>query len=362
MLKTNSTDLAQALSFLYQAYANKTTMPIMQNVKLSTLNGWLHMTQQSNEQELTYKIPCDGDELDITVEMKKFKERVSQYPKNKDVSITLDEESNKAVVKCGRSKITLNTMSSKDYPDSKEPASFDTVTFNGAELKRALTVVKGAQANNDVRHYLNGVDLELGYDKCNIVATDGHRLHHAKISVQGGPVEGRTCIIPRDSISPIHKFLEAGDIQVRISDNALRISDEESSIQTQLVDGRFPDWKRVVPSNTTLQLTFNKDDLEQALKGCLVASNEKFKAVRLTVEDGFAKFESNAPDGSSSEEVVECAMSGVDRFELGFNGVYMLESIAAVESENVEILGTSADKPMLIKDGNYQAVVMPMRL
>lgn len=360
MLKVNSTDLAQALNFLFQAYQNKTPMPIMQNVKLSASAGWLHMTQKSTEQELTYKIPFDGDDQELTVEMKKFKERVAQYPKDKEVSIALDEDSNKAVVKCGRSKITLNTLPAQDYPSSNEPVSFDTITFNGAELKRALSVVKNAQANNDVRYYLNGVNLELSDSECNVVATDGHRLHHAVIELVE-PVSSRTCIVPRDSIAPIYKYLDSGDISVRISDNSLRISDEESSIQTQLIDGKFPDWKRVVPANNPLQMTFNKQDLEQALKGCLVASNEKYKGVRLTVEDGFAKFESSAPDGSSSEEVVECAYIG-DKFEVGFNGVYMLDSISAIESENVDLMALSGDKPMLIKDGNYQAVVMPMRL
>jgi len=359
-MKVNSTDLSKALAFLYQAYAIRTTMPIMQNVKLSADQGVLTMTQTNGEQELTYKIPCSDEQEEFTVEMRKFKDRATQYPKDKDVTITCDDA--KATVKCGRSKITLNAMPSNEFPDSREPTEFDIVTFKGEDLKRALSSVKNAQGDNDVRAYFNGVNIEFEKGQCDVVATDGHRLHHYKMAISEGQDLQRKCIVPKDSIPPIYKYLDSGDVSIRLSDNSLRISDEESSIQTKLLDARYPDWKRIVPQQNPVAVTVNKADLEQALKGALVASSEKFKGVRLSIANGLAKFESNAPDGSSSEEVIECAMSGADSIEIAFNGSYVIDAVFAVESENVEILIKDGNSSALVKDGNYQAVIMPMRL
>ena len=359
-MKVDSTNLSKALAFLYQAYPNKTTMPIMQNIKLSASKSVLTMTQINGEQELTYKIPCSNEQEEFTVEMKKLKDRASQYPKDKDVTITCDGL--KATVKCGRSKITLNAMPSSEFPDSLEPTESDIVTFQGEDLKRALSVVKNAQGVNDVRAYFNGVNIELACGQCDVVATDGHRLHHYNMTFSEGQEMQRKCIVPKNSIPPIYKYLDSDSISIRLSDNSLHISDEESSIQTQLLDVQYPDWRRIVPKQNPVVATFNKVDLEQAIKGALVASNEKYKGVRLTVSDGLAKFESNAPDGSSSEEIIECAIAGADSVEIAFNGAYVIDAVFAVESENVDILIKDGSSPALVKDGGYQAVIMPMRL
>ena len=358
MIKVNSTDLSQALGFLYQGYKNGPIETILQNVKLSLVGEVLTMTQVNEDQELTYSISATGDACEFTVEMKKLRDRVGQYDKDKVVSISVDSSSSKAVIKCEKSKVTLKAMPSEYFPDSRSNLSFNDVTVSGSDLKRAIGVVSRSQGNGDVRYYLNSTSFHFSGGICDVVATDGHRLHHCVIPVDS-PIE-KTCLVPRDSMTPISKFLDSGDITVRVSENHIKISDSESSIQTKLIDGKYPDWRRVIPKNNDIKATFNRIELASALKGVLIVSSSKIVGLVMSIRSGEAKIYLDPKGGVESEEIVNCACQS--DIEIGFNGLYLIDSIAAIESENVDIILKDGNSSVLIKDGNYQAVVMPMKI
>ena len=361
MITLNAGELSKALSFIGQAYKSKTTMPIMQNVKIENSDNIATLTYTNGEQELTYRLPAASNEYEsFTVELKKLRDRVSQYDKDSDVKIKFDEEKLKASISCGRSKITINGLPSSEYPDSMVASNFNNVTFDGAELKHALAMVKMAQGQNDVRVYLNGVLVNFADSSCSVVATDGHRLHIAGVQID--TELNQSCIIPASAIAPLHKFLDAGEVTVRISTNHIRISDEESSIQTTLIDGKYPNWKAVIPKANNGKLTYNAAELTNAIKGALVTSNEKFKGVKMITSNAATTIESNAPDGTSSEDVVECAMTDIDEITIGVNGAYMLDALSSINGSNINIMVKDSNSAMLIKEGNYMAVVMPMKL
>lgn len=361
MITLNAGELSKALSFIGQAYKSKTTMPIMQNVKIETDDNIATLTYTNGEQELTYKLPTASKESEsFTVELKKLRDRVSQYDKDSDVKIKFDEVKLKAAVSCGRSKITINGLPSSEYPDSQSVIDFTDVNFDGAELKHALATVKMAQGQNDVRSYLNGVLIDFADSSCSVVATDGHRLHVAGVEVD--TELNQSCIIPASAIAPLHKFLDSGEVTVRISSNHIRISDEESSIQTTLIDGRYPNWKAVIPKANDGQLTYNVAELTNAVKGALITSNEKFKGIKMITANAATTIESNAPDGTSSEDVVECAMTYIDEITFGANGNYILDALSSINGSNVNIMVKDGNSAMLIKEDKYMAVVMPMKL
>ncbi len=361
MIKVESDELARALGFLSQAYLKNSPADIYKHVKLSVTGDKLTMTQSNGTQEMVYSISCESTEdQSFTVEMGKFKERVSQYPKDKDVSITLGDNK-KATLKCGRSKIVLNSLDANDYPDTEETTEFSDIVFNAEELKRAFNMTRNAQGNNDVRYYLNGTYLSLSGKKCDIVSTDGHRLHHCVFGVDSD-VEG-SCIIPREAIPSIYKYLDSGEVTIRLSANHLKVTDNESSIKTKLIDGKFPDWNRVIPKQNEGLASFTKQDLETAIKSAMITSNEKNKGVRFLFKGDSVIITSSAPDNTYSEEVVDCAITCLDSdLEIGVNGLYMLSAISCIESESILIKLKDSNSSMLIKEGNYQAVVMPMRL
>ena len=221
-------------------------------------------------------------------------------------------------------------------------------------------------ANQDVRYYLNGMSIETEGSDIRSVATDGHRLAICKITNDSLSLPSRQVIVPRKGILEIIRLLDPVDdeIQVYLGANHIRIIDSEFSFTSKLVDGRFPDYRRVLPRNGDKELRTNKDQLKQVLSRASILSNEKFKGVRLNFENQELKITANNPEQEQAEEVIEIDFP-FEALEIGFNVSYVLDVLNAVKDNDVKFTLSDANSSVVI-EGNDSSealyVVMPMRL
>ena len=221
-------------------------------------------------------------------------------------------------------------------------------------------------ANQDVRYYLNGMSIETEANEIRSVATDGHRLAICKIGNDQLTLPARQVIIPRKGILEIIRLLDPVDeeIQLFLGSNHVRIIDKNFSFTSKLVDGRFPDYRRVLPRNGDKIFETNKDALRQVLSRASILSNEKFKGVRLNFEPTELKITANNPEQEQAEEVIEILFP-YEPLEIGFNVSYVLDVLNAIKDESVKFTLADANSSVVIEGsttGEALYVVMPMRL
>ena len=221
-------------------------------------------------------------------------------------------------------------------------------------------------ANQDVRYYLNGMSIESEGNEIRSVATDGHRLAICKISNDSLALPARQVIVPRKGILEIIRLLSAVDEQVDVylGSNHIRIIDSEFSFTSKLVDGRFPDYRRVLPRNGDKIFITDKEQLRQVLSRASILSNEKFKGVRLNFSHSLLKITANNPEQEQAEEELEIDFPYVN-LEVGFNVSYVLDVLSAIKDEQVKFTLADANSSVVIEgadSGEALYVVMPMRL
>ena len=226
-----------------------------------------------------------------------------------------------------------------------------------------------AMAHQDVRYYLNGLLLEIGTEGLSTIATDGHRLAMADLATRTeGVNEQRQIIIPRKAVGELSRLLnvEEGMVSVEVSPNLVRFTLTEMQLTSKLIDGRFPDYERVIPeiSDDGRHIKVDRELLRQSLARASILSNEKYRAIRLSLESGILRILANNPDQEEAEDELEVDYEG-DALEIGFNVSYLMEALAALPAEVAHVYMTDASSSCLIRaEGrdDCQYVVMPMRL
>jgi len=234
-----------------------------------------------------------------------------------------------------------------------------------ATLRQLIDRTAFSMAQQDVRYYLNGMLFELGDEKLRTVATDGHRLAMCDAAVAGLKAKAQV-ILPRKGVMELSRLLgdAAGDVQVTVGKNHVRILAGEVSFTSKLVDGKFPEYDRVVPKNSQKLIIADRETLKQALGRVAILSNEKYRGIRIQLADGSFSIQANNPEQEEAEEEVSVDYSGSE-LEIGFNVSYLLDVMNTLQGETVEIaLGDSNSSALMADPAWRNAIygVMPMRL
>ena len=222
-------------------------------------------------------------------------------------------------------------------------------------------------ASQDVRYYLNGLLVEYKEGEVNAVATDGHRLALATSPLdKTSPIDGERQILPRKAVLELSKILrqENEDIKITFGNSSLSIQDENLDFSTKLIDGKFPDYEKVLPSGDPNSLEVSKESLQSALSRASVLSNEKYRGVRFALDKNTLKLTANNPEKESAEELLDVNYNG-NPMEIGFNIGYLLDVLGTIETDNVELNFYGEESSCLIREPGNQAevyVIMPMRL
>ena len=223
-----------------------------------------------------------------------------------------------------------------------------------------------AMAQQDVRYYLNGLLLEITENKIKAVATDGHRLAVDETQIQSQTEKLVQIIVPRKGITELMRILQNGDseIEIQVSTNHIRIIKEKTCFTSKLIDGRFPDYERVIPELSETPVLANREELRNSLTRASILSNEKYRGVRIVFDSNSLKALAHNPEQEEAEEELEVNYSGIE-IEIGFNVSYLLDTLTIIKSDNVKLSILNPNSSCLLlpeDDSNCQYVVMPMRL
>ena len=356
----------QPLQLVSGAVERRHTLPILSNVLIKVSEGALWLTGTDLEVELISSVKLEGDfaEGEITVPAKKLFDICRGLSEGTEINFSLD--GNKALIRAGRGRYTLSTLSASDYPNLEDWEGELEFEVSGANLKRLIDSVQFSMAQQDVRYYLNGMSLETEEHLVRTVATDGHRLALCRMEYTEATLSARQVIIPRKGLLEISRLIEDDDklLKIQIGANHIRLFSSEFIFTSKLVDGRFPDYRRVLPKDGDKVIIAKKDVLKDAFSRAAILSNEKFRGVRLNISSGELKITANNPEQEEAEEIVDIDYEG-DSLEIGFNVAYLIDVLNSLVSNDVKINLTDANSSALIEDAADDAalyVIMPMRL
>ena len=361
--------LLTPLNLVAGVVERRQTLPILSNVLLSVEDGQLRLTGTDLEVELHATVALEGDNQagDITVPGKKLADICKSLPDGSVIDLAF--EGDKAVLKSGKSRFSLATLPAVDFPLMETGETSISVQLEQTKLKQLIGAAGFAMANQDVRYYLNGMLWEIAPDKLTLVATDGHRL--ALSSQTGVEASGeKQIILPRKAVLEVARLMTDGDqyVKIELGDTHFKVTTGGFVFLSKLVDGKFPDYARVIPVNPDKEVLIGKGVFKSALSRTAILSNEKFRGVRLGVQESQMLIQANNPEQEEAQETIDIQYDGPS-LEIGFNVSYLLDVMGAVQGETIKMRFVDANSSSLItqEDGTEDGmeskyVVMPMRL
>ena len=362
----NRDALLKPLQMVSGAIERRHTLPILSNVLLEVSEQHLALTGTDLEVELV--ATTDAVQVQqvgrVTVPAKKLLDICRSLPENSDIKVVLQAES--CILTCGKTKFTLSTLSAAEYPNLESWQGEVDISISRQQLRKLLDDTAFSMANQDVRYYLNGLLFEVDNGSLTAVGTDGHRLALSKLALPGLNLQQKQIIIPRKGVLEIMRLLANDEqlIELSLGQNHIRLSDQGFTFSSKLIDGRFPDYRRVLPRNSTKLVTAHRPVLKDACTRASILSNEKYRGVRFTLSNDELQIMANNPEHEQAEEVIEVEYQG-EPLEIGFNVGYMLDVLNTLNTDLVILHLNDANSSTLIEGvGNEGAsyVVMPMRL
>lgn len=363
---TNRESLLRSLQLVTGVVERRQTLPVLANLLVVAKDGALSLTGTDLEVELValetgVEIQQEGE---ATIPARKLADIWRSLPE--DAQVTVEVSGDRAIVRSGRSRFTLATLPAQDFP--KVESGQDDAEFKvpQRDLSNLLDQVSFSMAQQDVRYFLNGMLLEVAPQHLRTVATDGHRLAMSTLDGGGAGSERVQAIVPRKGVLELSRLLDDGeeDVLLQLGGNHLRVTQGPYTLTTKLVDGKFPDYEKVVPKDLGRTVTGDRDSLKHAFQRASILSNEKYRGVRMIIEGELMTIQANNPEQEEAEEQVAVDYSG-DRLEIGFNVSYLQDVLSVLDTDQVQLSVSDANSSALIEGmGKDDAVyvVMPMRL
>lgn len=362
----NRDALLKPLSSVSNIVERRHTLPILSNLLLESRQNRLTLTATDLEMQISLSVDMlSEDELSTTVSARKLLDICRSLPEQSQ--ITMDMQDNRMQIRAGKSRFTLQTLPAKDYPLMAKSAGETCLVLEipQGQLKKLLKKVEYAMAQQDVRYYLNGVLFEVNDKQLNIVGTDGHRLSFTTISVAES-YEKQELILPRKTVLELIKLLEDSDelVAIEVSATQANFSFGGIRILSKVIDGKFPDYTRVIPTGYQNTFTVDRLTLLQAMQRASILSNEKYRGIRMVLGKDSLRLISTNSEQEEAEEELEIVYVG-DSLDIGFNVGYMIDVLTNVDSAQVTFSFADANSSCLVtlpEDSNYKYVVMPMRI
>ena len=367
LLTTTRDALLAPLQSVAGIVEKRHTLPILSNVLIEKHGDQLTMLATDIEIQIrtTTGGHIGGEDVAITVGARKLQDILRALPDSTDVSLTLDDK--RLTVKAGRSRFQLQTLPAADYPSLNPPTDAAArLTIGQRTFKRQLAQVSYAMAQQDIRYYLNGLLIIADGGELRMVATDGHRLAYAASDLEA-PVPVRTeAILPRKTVLELARQLADNDdpLEIVLAGNQAVFRFGSIELVTKLIDGKFPDYERVIPQAHPKLISFERQPLLSALQRAAILTNEKFRGVRMVLEDGLLKIVSTNAEQEEALDELEIDYQG-DKLDIGFNVTYLLDVLNNLSSETVDWRFNDGNSSALITlPGNdkFKYVVMPMRI
>ncbi len=366
VLKATQEKLLSTLQSVSGIVERRHTLPILANVLIRKTGDQLQLTTSDLEIQIRTNATMDGDSgnFTTTVGARKLIDILRTMPS--DQTVSLESSASKLVLKGGKSRFTLQTLPAEDFPLVQEAASFGPVfSVPQKTLKELLAQVSFAMAVHDIRYYLNGILFVAEGKTLSLVATDGHRLafSSAQLDVE---VPKQEVILPRKTVIEMQRLLSdsEGQIEMQFAGNQAKFSFGGMEFVTKLVEGKFPDYNRVIPKNHKNIITLGRAALLATLQRTAILTSEKFKGVRLNIEPGTLRVASNNAEQEEAVDELDIDYAG-DAIEIGFNVTYLIDALGNMPQEMVrlELSDSNSSALFTIPDNaTFKYVVMPMRI
>lgn len=358
--------LLKTLQLVAGVVERRQTLPVLANVLLVTEGQKLSLTGTDLEVELVGHVELEqpAEAGEITVPARKLLDIVKSLPDGIVIEFSVQDQ--RALVKAGRSRFTLSTLPANEFPNVEEGPGSLQFSVPQKGMRRLIDRTAFAMAQQDVRYYLNGMLLEVNAGHLRAVTTDGHRLAMCTLEQALDIQDQHQVIVPRKGILELAKLLgdTDQDVQLTLGANHIRAQVSDFIFTSKLVDGKFPDYDRVLPRGGDKLLVGDRQQLRQAFNRTAILSNEKYRGVRLQMADNQLKIMANNPEQEEAEEEVSVDYA-FDALEIGFNVSYLLDVLSALSSEAVKITLSDTNSSALVEeleDNDSVYVVMPMRL
>jgi len=366
VLKATQDKVLSVLQSVAGIVERRHTLPVLANVLIRKTGGSLQLTTSDLEIQIRTTAPLEGDDgnFTTTVGARKLIDILRTMPADQTVSI--ESTQNKLVLKGGKSRFTLQTLPAEDFPLVQEAPSFGpSFSVPQKTLKDLMGQVSFAMAVHDIRYYLNGILFVAEGKQLSLVATDGHRLAFASATLDV-EVPRQEVILPRKTVLELQRLLSdaEGAIEMRFATNQAKFSFGAMEFVTKLVEGKFPDYNRVIPKNHRNHITLGRVPLLACLQRTAILTSEKFKGVRLNVEPGLLRVASNNAEQEEAVDELDIDYGG-DAIEIGFNVTYLIDALSNMSQDMIKLELQDSNNSALLtnpENNSFKYVVMPMRI
>ena len=364
-IQINRETLLKPLTSVTSIVEKRHTLPILSNLLLEVKQNKIHLTATDLEMQISLTVDSvtSGD-FSTTLSAKKLLDICRSLPDNAEINMSTTES--RITLKAAKSRFNLQTLPAADYPVmTKTQANSTLVVLAQRELKDLLKQVEFAMAQQDIRYYLNGLLFEIAANKLNIVGTDGHRLSFTSTELKQN-YEKQDVILPRKTVVELIKLLDDSEdeVQIELASNQVNFSFANLKLISKVIDGKFPDYNRVIPVGHQNTFSVERLNVLLAMQRASILSNEKYRGIRMVLSNNNLKLISTNSDQEEAEEEMEINYSG-DALDIGFNVTYLIDVLNNTNSDQANFSFADANSSCLItipNNPNYKYVVMPMRI
>ncbi len=366
VLKATQDKILSVLQSVAGIVERRHTLPILANILLRKTGTSLQLTTSDLEIQIRTTAELGGDtgNFTTTIGARKLIDILRTMPA--DQTVSLESSQSKVILKGGKSKFTLQTMQAEDFPLVQESANFGPVfSVPQKTLKNLLSQVSFAMAVHDIRYYLNGILFVAEGTQLSLVATDGHRLAFASATLDV-EVPKQEVILPRKTVIELQRLLSdaEGAIEMQFANNQAKFTFDGMEFVTKLVEGKFPDYNRVIPKNHKNSVTLGRSALLSTLQRTAILTSDKFKGVRLNLDPGTLRVASNNAEQEEAVDELDIDYGG-DSIEIGFNVTYLIDALTNMSQDMVTLElsdGNSSALFTIPENATFKYVVMPMRI
>ena len=366
VIKDTQSKVLSVLQAVSGIVERRHTLPILANVMIRKTGANVQFTTSDLEIQIRTTAELGGDTGDFTttVGARKVIDILRSLPA--DQTVSLESSAAKLILKGGKSRFTLQTMPAEDFPLVQESANFGPVfSVPQKTLKNLLSQVSFAMAVHDIRYYLNGILFVAEGTQLSLVSTDGHRLAFASATLDV-EVPKQEVILPRKTVLELQRLLSDADgaIEMQFANNQAKFSFDGMEFVTKLVEGKFPDYNRVIPRNHQNNIILGRAALLSTLQRTAILTSDKFKGVRLNIDPGTLRVAANNAEQEEAVDELDIDYSG-DSMEIGFNVTYLIDALSNMTQEMIKIELSDGNSSALLtipENDQFKYVVMPMRI
>jgi DNA polymerase III subunit beta len=366
VLKASQENIVAALQSVVGIVERRHTLPILANVMIQKTPQSVQLTSSDLEIQIRTEADLGGDNANFTttVGARKLMDILRSMPS--DQTVSLESQQSKLILKSGKSRFTLQTLPAEDFPLVQESPSFGPMfSIPQKTLKELLHQVSFAMAVHDIRYYLNGILFVAEGKQLSLVATDGHRLAYTSATLEV-EVPKQEVILPRKTVLELLRLLsdKEGMIDMQFANNQAKFKFEGKEFVTKLVEGKFPDYNRVIPKNHKNSVTLGRVTLLNTLQRTAILTSDKFKGVRINLETGLLRVAASNAEQEEAVDELEIDYNG-DSIEIGFNVTYLIDVLTNMSQDMVRMDLADSNSSVLVtmaENPNFKYVVMPMRI